>query len=90
MMPGEKDPFRKAEGTWVLLPCRLCGAPAELWQRWQYDDVWHSFGACSNMEDVDGEPCHFHLPDSEHFYRPRKVDAACYWDLIMGHRGSKR
>lgn len=81
------DRFRKVEHhTFTLLPCRLCGAPAELWQRSAYDDVWVSFGCCTNLEDVDGEACLFHLPDSEFFYRPRKKDAIEYWNLIMGPR----
>ena len=85
-----KDRFRKAEGQglWILVPCRLCGAPAELWQRWSHDDVWDSFGACTNLEDVDGEACVFHLPDSVHFYRQRKFDAVRYWNLIMGPRSA--
>lgn len=86
--PGP-DRFRKFEGSipWALLPCRLCGFPAELWQRWVRDDIWCSFGACSNLEDVDGEACIFHLPDSPHFYRDRKADAVRHWNLMMGPRG---
>lgn len=80
------DQFRKAERQIDLLPCRLCGSPAELWQRWLRDDIWQSFGACTNREDVDGEACHFLLPDSPHFYRDRRKDAALYWNLIMGPR----
>jgi hypothetical protein len=82
------DRFRKvtSEAAWRLLPCRFCGHPAELWQRWEKDDIWFSFGCCTNLEDVDGEPCTFHLPDSVAFYKPRKVDAFHYWNLMMGPR----
>ncbi len=83
-----KDRFRQAERQLDLAPCRLCGSAAELWQHWLRDDVWESFGACTNLEDVDGEPCHFHLPDSPHFYRERRTDAAKYWNLIMGPRAA--
>lgn len=85
---SSKERFRKVESntSWRLVPCRLCGSPAELWQRWRRDDVWDSFGACTNLEDVDGEPCLFHLPDSPHFYRDRKTDAVRYWNLMMGSR----
>lgn len=82
------DQFRKATRQIELLRCRLCGSRAELWQRWLRDDIWQSFGACTNLEDVDGEACSFHLPDSEHFYCERKVEAARYWNLIMGPRGA--
>lgn len=83
------DRFRKVEKVipaWLLLPCKLCGSPAELWQRWLKDDIWMSFGCCSNLEDVDGEPCHFHLPDAQEFYHERKIEAVTYWNLIMGPR----
>lgn len=82
------DRFRKvgSDVTPRLLPCRFCGHPAELWQRWEHDDVWFSFGACTNLEDVDGEPCMFHLPDAVAFYLPRKVEAIRYWNLMMGPR----
>lgn len=82
------DRFRKVRSNvpWNLLPCRFCGSPAELWQRWERDDIWCSFGACTNLEDVDGEACLFHLPDSPHFYRDRKMDAVRYWNLMMGSR----
>lgn len=82
------DRYRKVEGEWGsrLLPCRFCGHAAELWQRWERDDIWCSFGCCTNLEDVDGEPCTFHLPDSVHFYRDRKTDAIWYWNLMMGAR----
>lgn len=86
-MPS-KDEFRRATRQIDLLPCRLCGTRAELWQRWVRDDVWESFGACTNPEDVDGEECQFHLPDSPHFYHERRTDAAQYWNLIMGPRSS--
>lgn len=84
------DRYRKVvsevHANWLLLPCRFCGHPAELWQRWEHDDVWFSFGCCTNHEDVDGETCTFHLPDSVHFYRSRKIDAVNYWNLMMGPR----
>lgn len=81
------DRFRKTSFSPAeLLPCRFCGHPAELWQRWEHDDVWFSFGCCTNLEDVDGEPCTFHLPDSVAFYLPRKIDAVRYWNLMMGPR----
>lgn len=85
---GSKERFRKVESNipWRLVPCRLCGSPAELWQRWRRDDVWDSFGACTNLEDVDGEACLFHLPDDPHFYRDRKTDAVRHWNLMMGPR----
>jgi len=83
-----KEQLRRAARQIDLLPCRLCGSPVELWQRWVRDDVWESFGACTNLEDVDGEACQFHLPDSPHFYRERRTDAAQYWNLIMGPRSS--
>jgi hypothetical protein len=88
--PPGKDRFRKVESNtpWRLLPCRLCGSPAELWQRWLRDDVWESFGACTNLEDVDGEACLFNLPDDPHFYKARKTDAVRHWNLIMGPRGA--
>lgn len=86
---GPNDRYRKVENhPWELLPCRLCGFSAELWQRWVMDDIWCSFGACSNLEDVDGEACIFHLPDSGHFYCERKSEAVRYWNLMMGPRGS--
>lgn len=80
------DRFRKIDAPQPMLPCRLCGSPSELWQRWEKDDIWFSYGCCTNLEDVDGEPCTFHLPDSVAFYRPRKIDAVRYWNLIMGPR----
>jgi len=81
------DKFRKVEKHhFILLPCKLCGAPAELWQRWRWEDIWDSFGCCTNLEDVDGEACLFHLPDDMHFYRERKVDAVKHWNLLMGPR----
>jgi hypothetical protein len=88
--PPGKDRFRKVESNtpWRLIPCRLCGSPAELWQRWRRDDVWDSFGCCTNIEDVDGEACLFGLPDDPHFYRDRKTDAVRHWNLIMGPRGA--
>jgi hypothetical protein len=85
------DRFRKVENAlpaWLLLQCKLCGSPAELWQRWRRDDVWDSFGCCTNLEDVDGEPCLFHLPDDPHFYCERKIEAVTYWNLIMGPRAT--
>lgn len=81
-----KDRYRESHANRHMLPCKLCGSHAVLWQRWLRDDVWQSFGACSNLQDVDGEACHFHLPDSEVFYRDRKTDAVDYWNLIMGPR----
>jgi hypothetical protein len=89
--PPPPDRFRKVEKclpSWLLLPCRLCGSPAELWQRWRRADVWDSFGACTNLEDVDGEACLFHLPDSPHFYKERKIEAVTYWNLMMGPRAT--
>lgn len=80
------DRYRKVETPPGLLPCRFCGSPSELWQRWEVGDIWYSFGACTNLEDVDGEPCHFHQPDSVAFYKPRKVEAVRYWNLIMAAR----
>jgi hypothetical protein len=84
--PNDRD--RKVEGDHGLLPCRFCGCPAELWQRWEVGDIWYSYGACTNLEDVDGEPCTFHLPDDVGFYKPRKVEAIRHWNLMMGPRGA--
>ena len=86
--PGEpRSPLRRITAIQQhMLPCRLCGGSAELWQRWEKEDVWHTLVCCSNLEDVDGEPCHFHMPDPVAFYRPRKRDAISYWNLIMGPR----
>jgi hypothetical protein len=82
------DRYRKIDGVQSLVPCRFCGHPAELWQRWQEADIWYAFGACTNLEDVDGQPCTFHLPDSQDFYHPRKADAIRYWNLMMGPRSA--
>jgi hypothetical protein len=87
-----EDRYRLAPdrlSLYCLVPCKLCGAPAQLWQRWLHDDVWHTFGACSNVDDMDGEPCLFNLPESEFFYHERKTDAEQYWNRMMGPRPLK-
>lgn len=84
--PAPSERFRQIQTTHDLADCRLCGSHAELWQRWRRDDVWDSFGCCSNLKDVDGEACLFHLPGDPAFYRERKKDAVLHWNLIMGPR----
>lgn len=81
-----KDTHRKATPQIDLLPCRLCGSCAELWQRWLRDDVWESYGSCTNEKDVDGEPCQFYVPEWPGFYFDRRAAAARYWNVIMGPR----
>ena len=85
---GCPDRYRKIQAdpaACLLLPCKLCGSPAELWQRWYETDIWHSFVTCTNLEDVDGEGCIFHFPP-EPYYKERKIEAVDYWNLMMGPR----
>lgn len=81
-----EDRHRKATRQIDLLPCRLCRSRAELWQRWLRDDVWENYVSCTNEKDVDGEPCQFYVPESADFYCDRRMQAAQYWNLIMGPR----
>lgn len=69
-----------------LLPCRMCGFPAQIWQRWQREDIWYTYVSCSNDEDVDGQECVFAPPGRGEFYCERKADAFRYWNLMMGPR----
>lgn len=82
--------YRKVESKSELRECRMCGGAGEMWQRFEKSpDIWHAFVCCPTLEDVDGQPCLFHLPESFAFYHPRKVDAARYWNLVMGPRSKK-
>jgi hypothetical protein len=85
-LASPKDGYRRAARQIDLLRCKLCGSRAELYQRWVRDDVWETYGSCTNDEDVDGEPCQFGVPESSRFYSERRVEAARYWNLMMGPR----
>jgi hypothetical protein len=83
-----KDKFRPFvyPHQYKMLDCKLCGAPARLWQEWREADIWDNFVCCTGLVDVLGEPCEFHLPMNRMFYRERKTDAVKYWNMVMGPR----